>query len=79
MTPCHLTGSVAAHIAGIVARDGLDLMKSPVKIVAAPDVPIPFSPVLENYVTPASGKIEEAISEVMQNSRNMIMRKGKRI
>lgn len=66
---CHLTCSVATHIAGIVARDGFDLLKAPIKIVATPDVPIPFSPVLENYIAPTSEKVEEAIIEVMQNKK----------
>lgn len=63
---CHLTCSVATHIAGIVFRDGFDLLKAPVKLVTSPDVPTPFSPVLESFVTPDSGKVERAIGELIQ-------------
>lgn len=64
---CHLSCSVASHIAGIVARDGFDLLKAPIKMVTALDVPIPFSPTLEKYVTPDSEKIEAAIIGVTQH------------
>lgn len=38
------TGSAACTIASIVAEEGFDLLKAPVKLVCAPDTPIPFSP-----------------------------------
>lgn len=55
------TGGVAAEIsAGIVERYGLHL-KAPIARVASPDVPVPFTPVLENAYRPSADQIVQAV------------------
>jgi len=43
----------------------LDYLDAPIKRVANPDVPIPFSPPLESYVIPDEKRIIEAVKEVV--------------
>ena len=52
--------SIGAEVAAIVAEQALDYLDAPVIRVTAKDVPIPFSPVLENYVLPQVADIVEA-------------------
>lgn len=59
------TAGVSAEIAAIVAEEALDYLDSPIKRVAEPDTPIPFSPPLEQYVIPDEKKIIDAIKEVV--------------
>jgi acetoin:2,6-dichlorophenolindophenol oxidoreductase subunit beta len=49
-----------AEIAALVAEKGFDSLKAPITRVAAEDVPIPFSPVLEEFVLPSVKKIAAA-------------------
>jgi len=58
-----LTGSAASIIAGLVAQQGFDLLKKPIKLVCAPDTPVPFSPVLEKYWMPDENNLMEAIKD----------------
>jgi pyruvate dehydrogenase E1 component beta subunit len=43
-----------------VADAGFDLLDAPIKRVASYDVPMPFAPVLENFVVPSVERIVEA-------------------
>ncbi len=56
-----LTGGFGAEIAAIVAAEAVDYLNAPIVRVAAPDVPIPFSPVLEDLIAPSEERIAEAI------------------
>ena len=40
-------------------------LKSPPKRVCAPDVPIPYSPVMEQFCIPDKANVIEAIREVL--------------
>lgn len=57
--------SAASEIAAMVADQGFRHLKAPIRRVTAPNVPIPFSPPLENYVVPSAERITEAIKQVM--------------
>lgn len=59
------TGGVGAEIAAIVAEEGLDYLDAPIRRVANPDSPVPFSPPLEKYVLPDENKIIKAVHEVI--------------
>jgi len=60
------TGSVSAEIAaGILERFG-EHLRCPVRRVASADVPVPFSPVLENAYRPDVPQIVEAAAETMR-------------
>jgi acetoin:2,6-dichlorophenolindophenol oxidoreductase subunit beta len=57
---CNRSFGVAAEIAAILAEDGLASLKAPVRRVAVPDVPVPFSPPLETELTVTAEKIAAA-------------------
>lgn len=58
-----MTGGYGAEIAAVLADKGIDFLDGPVKRVAAKDVPIPFSPPLENFVLPQVEDIVRAVEE----------------
>ncbi len=59
------TGGVSAEIAALVAEEAIDYLDAPVKRVAEPDTPIPFSPPLEKFVIPDENRIIGAVKEVI--------------
>ena len=65
--PAHRTCGAAAEIAAIVAEQAFDALRAPVIRVTAPDMQIPFSPVLEAELYPTTDKIAAAITRVCSN------------
>jgi pyruvate/2-oxoglutarate/acetoin dehydrogenase E1 component len=63
---CYRSFGVAAEIAAGLAEDGLALLKAPVRRVAVPDVPIPYSPPLEAELTVTVQKIVAAVRHVLE-------------
>lgn len=61
----NLTGGWGAEIAARVADECLFLLEAPIKRVASYDVPIPASPVLEQYVIPSTQRIINTIHQVL--------------
>jgi len=61
---CKTTG-VSAEIAAIVAEEAFDYLDAPIKRVAEPDTPIPFSPPLEQFVIPDEKSIINAVKETV--------------
>jgi len=59
------TAGVSAEIAAVVAEEALDYLDAPIKRVAEPDTPIPFSPPLEQFVIPNEKSIIKAVKEVV--------------
>lgn len=59
------SGSAASIIAGLVAEQGFDLLKKPIKLVCAPNTPVPFSPVLEKYWMPDEENLIAAVKEIV--------------
>lgn len=59
------TAGISAEIAAIIAEEALDYLDAPIKRVAEPDTPIPFSPPLEQYVVPDEKAIIRAVKEVV--------------
>lgn len=59
------TAGVSAEIAAIVAEEAIDYLDAPIKRVAEPDTPIPFSPPLESFVIPDEKRIIKAVKEVI--------------
>jgi len=55
------TGGFGAEIAALVAEEGFELLTTPIQRLGALDVPVPYSPVLEDYVVPNEQKIAEKI------------------
>lgn len=62
----HLSCGVSAEIAAIVAEEGSQYLRTPLKRVATPDIPIPFSPPLEKFIDPGEEKIMAAVREVLK-------------
>jgi len=58
------TAGVSAEIAAIIAEEAIDYLDAPIKRVAEPDTPIPFSPPLEQYVIPDEKAIIKTVKEV---------------
>lgn len=59
------TGSVSAEIAAGIMEHFGEYLRCPIRRVASADVPVPFSPVLENAYRPDVPRIIEATKEVM--------------
>jgi pyruvate/2-oxoglutarate/acetoin dehydrogenase E1 component len=59
------TCAAGAQVAALVAHKGFEHLDGPVVRVAAPDVPIPFSPVLEQAVLPGVERVREACRDLL--------------
>jgi 2-oxoisovalerate dehydrogenase E1 component beta subunit len=55
-----------AQVAALIAEKGFEHLDGPVVRVATPDVPIPFSPPLEQAVLPNVERVREACLEVLE-------------
>jgi pyruvate/2-oxoglutarate/acetoin dehydrogenase E1 component len=60
-----LTGGFGAEIAARIGEELFDYLDAPVMRIGAKDVPIPFSPVLENYVLPQKDDIVEGVKTAL--------------
>ncbi|MEJ5201170.1 MAG: alpha-ketoacid dehydrogenase subunit beta [Anaerolineales bacterium] len=56
----HKRAGPGAEIAAMLAEDAVEYLDGPIVRVAAKNVPLPYSPVLENYVLPNVNDIVEA-------------------
>lgn len=57
-------GGYSAEIASMISEKAFECLKKPVLRVGALDVPIPFSPILEDTVLPNAEKIEKAVRQL---------------
>ena len=55
----------SAEVAAVAAEKGFQHLDAPVVRVATPNVPIPYSPVLEKHILPSKEKIVKAISQLV--------------
>jgi len=62
----HQSCGVAAEIAARIAETGFDKLKAPIRRVSTLDVPVPYSPPLEEYIGPREDRIVEAVRSVLQ-------------
>ena len=62
---CSPRCSVSSEIAAIVAEEGFDSLKRPVKRVNFENVPVPLSPPLEQYLMPTVDKIVAAARDLI--------------
>jgi 2-oxoisovalerate dehydrogenase E1 component beta subunit len=60
------TCAAGAQVAALIAEHAWEDLDGPVVRVAAPDVPIPFSPTLEQAVLPQVDDIREACRELIE-------------
>ena len=61
----HQSCGVAAEIAARIAETSFDKLKAPIRRVSTLDVPVPYSPPLEEYIGPREDRIIEAIRAVL--------------
>jgi pyruvate/2-oxoglutarate/acetoin dehydrogenase E1 component len=59
------TCAAGAQVAAVIAEHGFEDLDGPVVRVATPDVPIPFSPPLEQAVLPGVDRVREACRELL--------------
>jgi pyruvate/2-oxoglutarate/acetoin dehydrogenase E1 component len=59
------TGGIAAEIAAVLNEEAFEHLDGPVVRVTTPDVPIPFSPTLEDAVVPSVGEIVAAARKLI--------------
>ena len=60
------TCAAGAQVAALIAERGFEDLDGPVVRVATPDVPIPFSPPLEQAVLPSVERVREACHELLE-------------
>jgi pyruvate/2-oxoglutarate/acetoin dehydrogenase E1 component len=56
---------VGAEVAGLISEEAFESLDAPVRRLTAPDVPIPFSPPLEQAVLPQLDDMKEACRELL--------------
>lgn len=59
------TGGFGAEVAAIVAEKGFENLVSPIRRLAAYDVPIPFNPKMENFVVPDEQRIVKEVLDML--------------
>ena len=60
------TGGFGAEIAATIAEEAFEDLDAPVKRIAAPDTPVPFSPVLEKAFIPQVDDVVRGLKELIQ-------------
>jgi len=60
-----VTGSAAGEIAAVIADEAFGFLNAPIKRVCAPDTPIPFSSILEEFWMPDEKDLIKTITEIM--------------
>jgi len=62
----HLTSGFGGEVAAIIAQEAFDALDAPVTRVASLDVPVPFSPALEDAMLPNADKIYRAAVDTLE-------------
>ena len=60
-----LTGGFGGELAARIGEELFDYLDAPVKRIGAKDVPIPFSPVMEDFVLPQVSDIVDGVKRVL--------------
>ncbi len=58
-------GGVGAHLISLVAREAFGDLDAAPRLVAPPDVPVPFAPELEDAYLPSVGDVRRALEELL--------------
>lgn len=61
----NLTGGWGAEVVARVADRCLGYLDAPIRRVAAPDTPVPFAPVMENFYVPSVDSIVAAVADLV--------------
>jgi pyruvate/2-oxoglutarate/acetoin dehydrogenase E1 component len=57
----NLTGGWAGDIVAMVAEEAFFWLDAPIKRVSAPDTPVPFAPVMEQFYVPSAERVVQAV------------------
>jgi len=60
------TGGIGESLAAIIQEEAFDSLDAPVRIIAALDTPVPYSPALEHFFLPGEDEIERAARNLLQ-------------
>ena len=60
------TGGIGESLAAIIQEDAFDALDAPIRIVAALDTPVPYSPPLEDAFLPSEDVIAHAARRLVQ-------------
>jgi 2-oxoisovalerate dehydrogenase E1 component beta subunit len=60
------TGGFGGEIAATIAEEAFEDLDGPLKRIAAPDTPVPFSPTLEKAFIPQVDDVAKGIREVAE-------------
>jgi 2-oxoisovalerate dehydrogenase E1 component len=63
---CGATQGLGETLISRIVQEAFSSLKTPPRLLAAPDVPVPFAPELEAYYRPNSEKILAAVEELMR-------------
>ncbi len=63
----NMTGGWGAEVAARVAENCIGFLDAPIRRVAAPDTPVPFAPVMENFYVPSVEKIVGMAQELVHS------------
>jgi pyruvate/2-oxoglutarate/acetoin dehydrogenase E1 component len=63
----NLTGGWGAEVAARVADSCMSYLEAPIGRVAAPDTPVPFAPVMENFYIPSTASIMTKVHQLVQH------------
>ena len=55
---------IAAELAAVIAEEGFELLKAPVRRVGIPNVPVPYHEAEEDFITPTAAKIVAAATSI---------------
>jgi 2-oxoisovalerate dehydrogenase E1 component beta subunit len=59
------SAGVGAEVAALIGEEAFEDLDAPVRRLTAPDVPVPFSPTLEQHVLPGKDQMKEARRELL--------------
>jgi len=62
----NLTGGFGAEISAIIAEEAFEYLDGPIKRIAAPDTPVPFSPPLEKAFIPQVEDVAKGLRELAE-------------
>lgn len=62
------SGGVGAEVAARVAEEAYEYLDAPIRRIATPDIPIPFSPALEELALPSVDVIIQTVTELFEGA-----------
>ena len=60
-----VTGGFGAEVAAIAAKEAFGYLDAPIERIGAPDIPVPFSPILEDSYIPGKKEIVDTIRKMV--------------